>query len=174
MEDALTDDVARFEKLLLSHAHLDRCQGLRRFAFGCVEAAAGGSAVSLLSCEAVELIGQRAAAKINEGTFRHRAAAVECRFPMLALIAGLRKFDPRAASTLTILAALRPSPVEAALDAARGERLHAELAARRFAVSLDAAGSTSARSHGPALDADRAVRRCLGLQALRLHKACPR
>jgi hypothetical protein len=170
----MTDSAARFEKLLLSHARLDRHEGLRRFALGCVQAVTAETAIPPLWCAAIELIEQRVGRAINEGTFRHRAEEIERRFPMLSLVAGLRNHDPRAASALTTMAALRPSPVEAALDAARGERLHAELAAGGLAVSSVAAADSARRPCGAGLDPARALQQCLHVQMRRLRTACPR
>ena len=142
---------------------------LRRFALDCARAAMEESAVPPLWSEAIELLQERVAGRHSEGTFRHRAAALECRFPLLTILAGLRNGDARAATALTVMAALRTSAVEAALDAARGERLHARMASPCISAALTSQGIEGRPvEHG--LEPARAALHCLHRQVLRLGK----
>ena len=165
----MTEDVTNFEKLLLSLAQSGDREALRRFALDCARAAMEDCAAPPLWTEAIDLLEQRVAGSVSEGTFRHRAAAIECRFPLLTILAGLRIRDARAATALTVMAALRTSPLESALDAARGERLHAQLAA----PCVNAASATQGFESRPGdhgLDPARAALHCLHREVLRLSK----
>lgn len=166
----MTEDVARFEQMLKSLALAGDREALRRFALDCARAAIEDSAVPPLWAEAVELLQERVAGSLSEGTFRHRAAAIECRFPLLTILAGLRNGDARAATALTVMAALRTSAVEAALDSARGERLHARLATPCVSAASTSQGSTAGRPVEHRLDPARAALHCLHRQVLRLGK----
>jgi hypothetical protein len=165
----VTDDVAHFEKMLVSLAQEGDRETLRRFALDCARAAMEDSAAPPLWTESIGLLEERVAGSLSEGTFRHRAAAIECRFPLLTILGGLRNGDARAATALTVMAALRTSAVEAALDAARGERLHARLAA----PCINAASATQGIEGRPGehgLEPARAALHCLHRQVLRLGK----
>ena len=165
----MTADVTHFEKLLLSLAQSGDRETLRRFALDCARAAMQDRAAPPLWTDAIDLLEQRVAGTLSEGTFRHRAAAIECRFPLLTILAGLRNRDARAATALTVMAALRTSALESALDAARGERLHAQLAA----PCVNAASATQGMESRPGdhgLDPARAALHCLHREVLRLSK----
>ena len=115
---------------------------------------------------ALELLEERVAGILTEGTFRHRAAAIECRFPLLTIITGLRQGDQRAAAALTVMAALRQSALESALDAARAERLRADLAASASRAATAAGAGSGSAEAGP--DASKAVLHCVWRQLARL------
>jgi len=63
----------------------------------------------------------------------HQAAALECRFPLLTLLSGLNRQDPRATAAFTIMAALHSDAAESALNAAQAERMHATALSTRMA-----------------------------------------
>lgn len=102
---------------------------LRRFALGCANAMMSERDPSPLWTEAVELIEVRVSGGLVEAEFRRRAALLECQFPLLVALTGLRNGDPRAAAALVVSAALNEDALEAALGASRNERLHARLLA---------------------------------------------
>jgi len=102
---------------------------LRRFALGCAKAVMAERDPSPLWAEAVELIEARVGGGLVEAEFRRRAALLECQFPLLVALTGLRNGDPRAAAALVVSAALNEDALEAALGASRNERLQARLLA---------------------------------------------
>jgi len=102
---------------------------LRRFALGCAKAVMAERDPSPLWAEAVELIEARMAGGLVEAEFSRQAALLECQFPLLVALTGLRNGDPRAAAALVVSAALNEDVLEAALGASRNERLHARLLA---------------------------------------------
>lgn len=102
---------------------------LRRFALGCGKAVMAERDPSPLWTEAVELIEARLSNGLVEAEFRRRAALLECQFPLLVAMTGLRNGDPRAAAALVVSAALNEDALEAAIGASRNERLHARLLA---------------------------------------------
>ena len=144
-------------------------EALRRFALDCVRVATDGSAPPPLWSEAIELLAERVAGTLSEGTFRHRAAAVECRFPLLTILTGLRHGDPHAATAQTVMAAaLRTFAVETARDAARGERLLTRLATQCASAASAADFPDERRRELQHVDTERAVLHCLQPQAMRL------
>jgi hypothetical protein len=102
---------------------------LRWFALGCAKAVIADRDPSRLWTEAVELIEALVSGALVEAEFRRRAALLECQFPLLVAMTGLRNGDPRAAAALVVSAALNEDVLEAALGASRNERLHARLLA---------------------------------------------
>ncbi len=109
---------------------------LRQFALGCAKAVIADRDPSPLWTEAVELIEFRLSGGLVEADFRRRAALLECQFPLLVALTGLRNGDPRAAAALVVSAALNEDALEAALGASRNERLHARLLATSQAEQM--------------------------------------
>lgn len=142
---------------------------LRRFALGCAKAVIADREPSPLWTEAVELIEARLSGALAEADFRRQAAGLECQFPLLVALTGLRNGDPRAAAALVIAAALHEDALEAALGASRNERLHARLLAAARAGALPAVRGSSGRV-GATLRCrpDDAAFYCLQRQASRL------
>jgi hypothetical protein len=137
---------------------------LRAFALGCASSVAAGSPPPLWS-EALDLLSRRLAGTIDEGSFRRSAAALQCRFPMLTVVSGLRAGDPRAAATLAVMAALHASAYEAAVDAAIAERMHAQMAGRAAPVGSESSDDTKEPQE---TGEECAVRRCVQVQLGRL------
>jgi hypothetical protein len=111
---------------------------LRRFALGCAKAVMADRDPSPLWTEAVELIEALVSGALVEAEFRRQAALLECQFPLLVALTGLRNGDPRAAAALVVSAALNEDALEAALGASRNERLHARLLAASQAEQMTA------------------------------------
>jgi len=163
----VSDDITKFEKVLLSLDEAGKRDELRRFALDCARAATDGMAAPPLWNEAIDLVAERVAGMISEGTFRHRAAALECRLPLLTVLSGLRRGDPHAAAALTVMAALRTRAVEAALDSARAERLQARMSAPRRDIMSPTQGADNVADESRRAS-ERAVRHCLHHQVVRL------
>ena len=142
---------------------------LRRFALGCAKAVMAERDPSPLWTEAVELIEARVGDELVEAEFRRRAALLECQFPLLVALTGLRIGDPRAAAALVVSAALNEDALEAAIGAGRNERLHARLlaAAREAQLSPERRASLLVGARVRCRPDD-AVFYCLQRQAVRL------
>ena len=109
-------------------------RAIRRCALGCAQAVIADRDPSPLWREAVELIEARLSGGLVETEFRRQAALLECQFPLLVALTGVRNGDPHAAAALVVSAARNQNALEAALGASRNERLHA----RSFAAAKEA------------------------------------
>ncbi len=141
---------------------------LRRFALGCAKAVMADRDPSPLWTEAVALIEARLSNGLVEAEFRRQAALLECQFPLLVALTGLRNGDPRAAAALVVSAALNEDALEAALGASRNERLHARLLAAAQEAQLTPVRRTSLQVGARVrCRPDDAVFYCLQRQAVR-------
>ena len=162
-------DSDTLERALGQSARAGQRLRLRRFALGCARAVMADREPSPLWTETVELIEARVGGALVEHEFRRRAALLECQFPLLVALTGLRNGDPRAAAALVVSAALNEDVLEAALGASRNERLHARLLA-----AAQAARTSPGRMAGLLVGErvrfrpDDAVFYCLQRQAVRL------
>ena len=131
-------DSETLERALRRRARAGERLRLRRFALGCAKAVMAERDPSPLWTEAVELIEARVGGRLVEAEFRRQAALLECQFPLLVALSGLRNGDPRAAAALVVSAALNEDALEAAVGASRNERLHARLLAVAQAEQMTA------------------------------------
>ena len=131
-------DSETLERALRRCARAGERLRLRRFALGCAKAVMAERDPSPLWTEAVELIEARVGGRLVEAEFRRQAALLECQFPLLVALSGLRNGDPRAAAALVVSAALNEDALEAAVGASRNERLHARLLAVAQAEQMTA------------------------------------
>jgi len=161
-------DCETLERALRRYARAGEPLQLRRFALGCARAVMADRDPSPLWTEAIELIEARLGGGLVEAEFRRQAAMLECQFPLLVALTGLRNGDPRAAAALVVCAALNEDALEAALGASRNERFHARLlAAAKEAQMTPERRSTLSVGARVLCRPDDAVFYCLQRQAVR-------